>query len=186
MGLVRELTNRWRPDLQLPSDWLSAKSAIIKQLGALGRFLNIIQGAVEYPQSMWKPRIQCTTNTNLTVTAAVDITGATLTFTPDVDMTVFCQAAFDVQCTLFGSTGHAFFGWLVVNGVQQSPIFVSGFSALNDRRNLCRSWLVPLKSGAVTTIKLQGATSNVGSNYIAYASQTDLLIGTFPNPYQVP
>lgn len=183
---MRTLVDRWKADLTLPEAWQDARERLIGKLKDLQRVLGILHGAVEYPTAQWNARVACSVNTSLTSTSAVDITGATYTFTPDVDMRLFVTVTFDAQCTLFGSIGHALFGWLVVNGVQQSPLCVSGFSALNDRRSIVRAWSISLKSGTAYTVKLQGATSNVGSNYIVYASQTDMILQTAPLLYKVP
>jgi len=181
----RQLVNRWRWGV-ISDGWDRARVEVASSLRELSRVLGILHSAVEYPPSQWVDRMQCTADTNITVTSATDITGASATLVPDVDMRLMVQASFDAQCTLFGAATHAFIAWVDVNGVQQTPLCVSGFSALNDRRNITRGWVLSLKSGTSYTIKLRAQTSNVGSNYVVYASQTDMIWEKSPNTYQVP
>jgi len=181
----RQLVNRWRWGL-LSDPWEKARVEIANSLRELSRILGVLHSAIEYPSSQWTDRVACTADTNITSTSQADITGATATYTPDVDMRLMVQATFDAQCTVFGSANHALLATLSVNGVQQSPLCVSAFASAQDRRCITRSWVLTLKSGTSYTIKLRAATSNVASNYIVYASQTDMIWEKSPNTYQVP
>lgn len=99
-------------------------------------------------------RVSATATTTINSSAATDITGATITFTPPVDCYAEVEMVFDTEQTV---TGNTFVGELVVDGVAQAQqvALVSGvtgrrapFSQVVER--------VLLTGGASHTIKLTG------------------------------
>lgn len=181
--MLPSLIDRWRLGT-IPETWYRAKSFLVDRLGNLERILSVLHGAVEHPRPSVDARVACTAVTACTTLAAVDITGATTTFTPAVDMTALVTFMFDVQCTLFGGAGQFFVGYLVVNGTAQAQQAVWSGSAVNNRTMLTQQVPLTLKSGTSYTIKLQGAVTNVLTNFNVNNIHTGFVVVRFPNTYK--
>jgi hypothetical protein len=155
-------------------------------LTVLAQDLGIIQQAVEHPAPTAGARVACSTTTAITTTSDVDITGATTTFTPNVDMSIMVWANFLVDCSVFGSGVDAFSGALVVNGTAQDGRVVTTTRAVDDARSISGSWIVALKSGTAYTVKLVAKTSNAGTNFNVLSVNTWFTYASFPNLFVVP
>ena len=175
--------DKWRLGT-IPKAWDDAKMFIGERLVNLERILYIIHGATEHPRPSVDSRVACTNVTACTTLAAVDITGATVTFTPSVDMIASITMCFDVQCTLFGGAGQFFVGTMVVNGSTQSPAVIWSGSAVNNRTMLTQKIPIAMKSGTSYTVKLQGALTNVLTNFNVNNIHTGFVVERFPNVYK--
>jgi hypothetical protein len=155
-------------------------------LTVLAQDLGIIQQAVEHPAPTAGARVACSTNTSIATTSDVDITGATTTFTPNVDMSIMVWATFEPVCSVFGAVTHAFSGALVVNGTAQDGRIETTVRSVDDARSLSGSWIVELKSGTAYTVKLVAKTSNAGTNFNVLSVNTWFTYASFPNLFVVP
>lgn len=181
--MLPSIIDRWRLGT-IPKLWDQAGKFLTDRLGNLERILNVLHGAIEYPQPSLDPLAQCLVTTAVTTVAAVDINGATVTFTPTVDMAAEVTIVFDVQCTLFGAAG-TFNGTLVVNGTPRVAMAIWRPPAVNGEDMATQIFAVTgLKSGTSYTFKLQGATTNVGTQFSVMATHTRMTIKRFPNGYR--
>lgn len=183
--LRRYLIDRWRPTLELPADWTVARQEMRRVLGALQRVLDVLHPAVEHPPARVETIVAATANTTINAVALADITGTTYTFTPEVTGTVLASAAFDVQCALFGAVNQPFSGALVVNGVAETAQAMYAPTAVNLRITIGQTWSVPVTAGTAYTIKLQGATANVGTTYTVAQTHTTLTLLFIPAAWKV-
>ena len=177
------MIDRWRLGT-IPKLWDDARSYLTDRLANLERILSVLHGAVEHPRPSVDARISCSLVTACTTLAAVDIAGATTTFTPAVDMTALVTFMFDVQCSLFGGAGQFFVGTLVVNGTAQAPQVVWSGNAINNRTMLTQQVPLTLKSGTSYSIKLQGAVTNVLTTFNVNNIHTGFVVSRFPNTYK--
>lgn len=171
LSTVRELTSGWFPSLGLDS---------------LARTLGIIHSAVEHPAPTVGSRVACSTTTLVDTTSDEDITGATITIIPEVDMSIMVWATFEVSCSTFGSALHAFTGALVVNGTAQDGRVETTVRSTDDARSISGSWIVPLNSGTSYTVKLQAKTSNAGTQFNVLQVNTWFTYLQVPNLFRVP
>lgn len=168
---VRELAGRW---------------FVGQGLKVLERVLGIVHSAVEYPAPTVGSRVACTSTTAITTTTDADITGATITIVPEVDMSIMVWANFEIACSLFGSVTHAFSGALIVNGTALDGRTESTVRSVDDARSICGSWIVPMVSGTSYTVKLQAKTSNVGTTFNVFSVNSWFTYLNVPNLFKVP
>lgn len=171
LATVRELARRWFPGMSQEN---------------LAQTLGIVHSAVEHPAPTVGARVACTSTTAITATSDADITGATVTLMPEVDMSVMVQATLEPVCSLFGAATHAFSAALVVNGVAQAGRIETTVRAVDDARCLSGSWIVPLQSGTSYTIKLQAKTSNTGTTFNVLQVNSWFTYLNVPNLFRVP
>lgn len=187
---TRTLTERWRagtPPVVSDREPSAIVGYLREKLGNLERILGILHGEAEYMRVEIPVRVDASATTAITATTNTDITGATVTFTPDVDSRALVTAQFMYGCSAFASVGHFFVGSLHVNGVEQAGTVQGSATAASFRNTLTGTWVVPLTAGTEYTIKLRAKTGDVATTYNAIASGTTcftyLLV---PNLYRVP
>ena len=96
-----------------------------------------------------------TAKVNVTATAPVDITGATVAVTTTrPNALVFVTAVFDMSTDV---TGNTFLGSLVVDGAAQVAKATLRLATLNLRLTVAQSWVLTLAAAGPHTLKLQGA-----------------------------
>lgn len=177
------LVDRWRLGT-IPGIWEIARGYLVERLGDLERILAILHGAVEHPQPSLDQRVNCTLATTINSTTAADITGATVTIIPTVDMTIEVVGVFDVFCSLYGAAG-IFIGTLVVNGSALGQQAIWRGSAVSERLPVMQLWApTTLKSGTAYTIKMQAATTDTGTTFSVNPTHTGFTIKRFPNGYR--
>lgn len=115
------------------------------------------QEAWRRPKSKIPDAVACTANTAITLGTAVDITGATTTFTPDSDGTIEAKAFFDVQQTSDPATptNGPFVGLITINGVAQSGRAAFNPKVLDARHSVGCTGTKKLTANTTYTIKLQ-------------------------------
>lgn len=184
----RQLVSRWRPGF-LDEGWDKARRAVDSTLRELSRVLGVIHAAVEYPPAESQGRVApplAGANTAVTATTATNITGASVSYTPEVDGVALIYANWCVQCTLFGAINQYFRGNLSVNGVVQSQQAIESASALNERRMTSQNYVIAMTSGTAYTFQLTGQTDNVATTYDVIRLHTGFTWLTVPNLYKVP
>ena len=154
--------------------------------GRLSRIVNILVSAAEHPAPTIGSRVACTTTTAITATTDADITGATVTVTPEVDGCLLVWATFEPVCSLLGSVTDAFSGALVVNGTAQAGRVETTARSADDARCITGSWIVPVSSGTSYTVKLQAKTSNVGTTFNVLQVNTWFTYLQVPSLFRVP
>jgi hypothetical protein len=185
----RQLVSRWRHPANLSEAWEKARLVIDPSLRELTRILGVIHAAVEYPPAESQGRVApplSGANTSCTVTTPTNISGASVTYTPEVDGTAVIYANWCIQCTLFGGIGQYFRGNLSVNGVVQGQQAIESASAVNERRMTSQNYLVSMVSGTSYTFQLTGQTDNVATTYDVIRLHTGFTWLTVPKLYKVP
>lgn len=175
----RTLVDRWYFGI-LPATWERAGQQLQSRLDNLARVLGILHRAVEHPApTLAANLVTMSANLSVTSTTATALTGATVTYTPDVDMVVQVAASFDCECNLFGSITHVFVGSLQVNGVMQTGAAACSAAALGHRQMPAQRWHVALAAGTPYAIALYGATTNVATTFLL-RTNTRFSIARFP------
>lgn len=183
---VRQLVNRWRFGANLPEKWDDARRELDRKLKDLERTLGVLHGAVEYASVQTPTRTAASANTTINSTTYTDITGASTTYTPDFDGTLWVQVTFYVSCATFGAITDLFNGTLTVNGGTSGVGISSGFSAANDTRVINRVFQTAVSSGSSYTFKLQAKQGAGTSTYTVLPTLTQFEFLTVPNLYKVP
>lgn len=183
---VRQLVNRWRFGALLPEKWEDARRTLNQKLKELERVINVLHGAIEYTSIQTPTRTAASGNTTINSTTYADITGASSTYTPDFDGTLWLQVTFYVTCATFGAIGDLFNGTVAVNGSASGIGISTGFSAAGDTRVINRVFQTSVTSGASYTLKLQAKQGAGTSTYTVLPTLTQFEFLTVPNLYKVP
>lgn len=117
-----------------------------------------------------EPEVSASGNTTINTTAATDIPGTLLTFTPGCDVRVEVKACFDVTCTTLGST--AFVGELFVGPSARPAPAVFAATATGQRATVFQVWNFVLPGAVAVSLKLAGHVGTVGGSYTVWATQT--------------
>jgi len=180
----RTLVKRWFAGT-VPAGWEEAQRYFKSVMARLEATLRVIHSAVEHPAPTAIARAACSGDTAINTTTDTAIPGASITFTPDVDMIALVIGNFDVNCSLWGAETHLFIGSLYVNGVAQSGLARATTTSTNSTRALSQTWTVSLSSGTSYVFDLYGRTSNVATNFTARVNHTTLTVIKFPNLFRV-
>ena len=183
MASQRTLVDRWYMGI-LPALWERAVDVLQDRLRNLERVLDVLHRAVEHPApTLADAIVAMTSNQTISSTTPAALTGATVTYTPDVDMIVHVTAFYDCECNLFGSITHVFVGYLYLNGVAQSSAAVCSPAALNHRQMPGQTWIIALAAGTAYTLALYGQTTNVATTFLLRGG-TRFSIGRFPKLFR--
>lgn len=183
---ITEGGNRWR--ISAPSltadrgikllDALPAASGIPLLTGTVGKAdyelafgagdLLVVSDCLQTKQSTYnapfvKTRVACTAGTTVNG-SVVDITGATVTFTPPCDVRAAVTAFWDV--TVDSTSGGVFVGELYVAGSAQAPQAILT-AAAGHRTMVGQTWVLDLTGTTSYTIKLTGRIVGTASCTVA-------------------
>ncbi len=183
--MLRTLVDRFHSSF-LAATWERAQPQLQKALGDLERILGILHPRVEYPAPLLDAWVPATANTTINSTTAQDITGATVTVTPEVDTRYLVVGNFDATCAALGAFGHVLSARLAVNGTAESHRPNWTPHAASERDHLCHSWSVLVSAGVATTFKLVALTSDATTTFTITASNTGFTIASFPLDYRLP
>lgn len=115
----------------------------------------------------------CTSSTVISTASYVDITGATLTFTPSADITALVCCHFHVIVT---TTGEAIECTLNVDAADLSPVATCKLSTANDFTMISQSYVVSLTGGSSHTLKLRGKLRTAVGSWTVGLTQTTLSV----------
>lgn len=120
-----------------------------------------------YPQIL-AGHISCTNNTTSTGTA-VDVTGATVTFTPPFNATAIVNTTFDCTSTGVHDTN---IGTLNYNGtdIGGQAIYIQG--STSDRLTIGQNYAVSLASGTAVTLKLRIQRTSGSGTFTTFSTHT--------------
>lgn len=180
--MANQTTARWA--LGLP-DGLSGRA--ITAFKALERILGRLHGRVEYPAPSVETRVAAAATTAITSVTPVS-TGASLTYTPEVDGTAVITGTFMIRCDVFASITHYFRGALYIDGTEIATVERGTVSAtgVNFRLAATQLWTVPMTAKANKTFALYAWTDNVGTQYTVVGPGTGFVFMFFPSPYKYP
>jgi len=120
-----------------------------------------------YPQ-IKAERISATGNSSATGTA-VDVTGATVTFTPPFNAMAIVNTVFDCNVGVNNDIGS---GYLNVNGTDQSQTAIMQQSSNTNRLTIGQTYAVSLASGTSCTLKLRIIRNSGTGVFTAYSPHT--------------
>lgn len=137
----------------------------------------------------WTPwieaRIASSADVSITSTTVVDITGATITFTPLIDCLLLVTFVFDVGLTTFVAASDVFIGSIWSNGVAFGGTVLAQAPAAGIRYTLSQVATLALTGGTAYTIKLRGQRSvGAGNTWTVRATSgsTNFAFVTLPAP----
>lgn len=184
--MIRTLVDRFHSHILSPR-WEEAQRQLSHLFRDLERILGILHPKIEYPTATLSDRVACTVNTAINSTTFADITGATITITPDVKSKLLVTAHFDTTCTaLGGAFGDLFSGALAVNGTLESPRAAWTPHVANERDVVSQTFVVAVEPGVAYVLKLQARTTNAATTFSVAATQTGFSVLLVPDPYQMP
>lgn len=183
--MIRTLVDRFHAHVLAPA-WDRALPQLNHLLRELERILGVLHPRIEYPAPLLDAWVPATLNTTINSTSAQDITGATITVTPEVDTRYLVVGNFDATCTALGAFGHVLSARLAVNGTAESHRPNWTPHVANERDHLCHSWSVLVSAGVATTFKLVALTSDAATTFSIIASNTGFTIASFPLAYKLP
>lgn len=186
--MIRRLVDRWMVGQQ-PAFGARSESSIapwlLSSLRNLERVLGVLHPAIEYP-TVSTQSAECSTTTSITATSSTDITGATITFTPDVDSVLAITAVFAVESSALGAVGQGFVGEIIVNGTPLAGQALWKPAAASTSVTLSTTLPVTVDSGTEYIVKLAAKTTNVAATFSVLRFATVLNLLLVPNPYKVP
>jgi hypothetical protein len=183
--MLKTLVDRFHAHILAPT-WDRAQPQLQHCLRDLERILAVLHPRIEYPAPLLEDWVQSSANTTINSTSEQDITGATITVTPEVDTRYLVSAYADTTCSALGAFGHAFSFRLKVNGVVQSHRSNWTPHVATERDTLGHSWTVLVTAGVATTIKLCALTSDAASTYLVNGNNSGFTIASFPLSYRLP
>jgi hypothetical protein len=183
--MIRTLVDRFHGQV-LSRFWEQAQPQLQRIVRDLERILGVLHPRIEYPAPLLEDWVGATGNTTIDAVTNIDITGATITVTPEVDTRYLVNGCFDVTCTALAAFGDLISCRLSAGGVVQSHR--SGWSphVANERDTLCHSWTVLVSAGVATTIKLVATCTNAATTFTVTGSNTGFTIASFPLAYRLP
>lgn len=183
--MIRTLVDRFH-GRHLAQGWEAARTQLQHLVRDLERILGVLHPKVEYPDPQLFAWIGATANTTINSTSAQDITGATVTVTPEVDTRYLVNGCFDATCTALGAFGHVLSCRLAVAGVAESHRSNWTPHVASERDTLCHSWSVLVMAGVATTLKLVALTSDATTTFTITGSNSGFTLLAVPEPYRVP
>lgn len=183
--LQRRLVERWFVGT-IPETLEQAVSFLASKLKSLERILSVLHQGVEHPGTTIATRVAASGNTTINSGTAIDITGATVTYTPMVDGTILVLATFLVECATFSAVTDRINGLLVVNAVSSTYGVADTYTAVGERKTISQEFVVPVSAGTQYTLKLTARQAAGTSTYTVISAATGFIWLMIPNLFKAP
>lgn len=123
-------------------------------------------------------RVNCSApGATINSTTARALPGATVTFTPSLNVLALVTATFDCLAV---TAGQNLIGELLVNTVAQEAGVRYAPNANGERATLSQCWAIELTAGVATTLALQARLQVGGANYSIIQTNTGFTVLLVP------